>query len=212
MGRGAKVRTAVLAATLSELTATGYADLTVENIALRSGVHKTTVYRRWKDREALVTDAVADLAEITLPFDDTGDLDNDLRTFARRLVDWLAVPTGRAVLALLVSDAGRLPAVAESKRRFFAGRIAAMEPRIRAAVRWGQLPARHRPGCTAQDGDRSHLPPAAGHRATRWTRTSPTALSASHWSQPAPASSVTNDQILSRGREVSVGSRRGRRR
>ncbi len=146
MGRGAKVRTAVLAATLSELTATGYADLTVENIALRSGVHKTTVYRRWKDREALVTDAVADLAEITLPFDDTGDLDNDLRTFARRLVDWLAVPTGRAVLALLVSDAGRLPAVAESKRRFFAGRIAAMEPRIRAAVRRGQLPPGTDPG------------------------------------------------------------------
>ena len=61
-GRGPKIRAAVLAATLAELTETGYTALTVDNVARRAGVHKTTIYRRWKDREGLVADAVADRA------------------------------------------------------------------------------------------------------------------------------------------------------
>src|ERR1700722_5577062 len=56
-GRGPQVRAAVLAPTLAELTENGYAALTVDNVARRSGVHKTTIYRRWKDREGLVADA-----------------------------------------------------------------------------------------------------------------------------------------------------------
>ncbi len=146
VGRGAKVRSAVLAATLTELIAVGYAKLTVENVASRSGVHKTTVYRRWKDREALVTDAVTDLAATTLPLEDSGDVDSDLRAYARGLVRWLSSPIGRAALAILVSDAGRLPAMAATKQRFFRERISAAEPLVRAAVGRGQLPAGTDPG------------------------------------------------------------------
>ena len=58
--RGATVRANVLAATLAELAEAGYAALTVEAVADRAGVHKTTVYRRWRDREALVIDALTD--------------------------------------------------------------------------------------------------------------------------------------------------------
>jgi AcrR family transcriptional regulator len=50
VGRGPKVRAAVLAATLEELAAVGYAALTVDDVARRAGVHKTTIYRRWEDR------------------------------------------------------------------------------------------------------------------------------------------------------------------
>src|SRR6266496_6224804 len=82
-GRGPKVRAAVLAATLAELAGTGYAALTVENVARRAGVHKTTIYRRWKDRESLVTDAMTELAATQVPFPDTGDIDTDLRRLAR---------------------------------------------------------------------------------------------------------------------------------
>ena len=71
-GRGPKVRAAVLAATLAELTETGYAALTVDNVARRAEVHKTTVYRRWKDREGLVADAVAQLATSAALFRQAG--------------------------------------------------------------------------------------------------------------------------------------------
>jgi AcrR family transcriptional regulator len=139
--RGAKVRAAVLSATLAELTESGYAALTVEKVAYRSGVHKTTVYRRWKNRENLVTDAVIDMAATNLPMRDSGDIDADLRTFARSLVQWLNHPTGRAVLAVLRSDAARLPQVAQAKHRLFQDRFRRAEPLVRAAVERGQLPS-----------------------------------------------------------------------
>ncbi|MFD4764710.1 TetR/AcrR family transcriptional regulator, partial [Streptomyces sp. NPDC058439] len=43
------MRVAVLKATITELTKTGYAALTVEGVAQRAGVHKTTIYRNWRD-------------------------------------------------------------------------------------------------------------------------------------------------------------------
>ncbi|MEV3975004.1 helix-turn-helix domain-containing protein [Streptomyces sp. NPDC050698] len=46
-GRSARVRKAVLAATAAELSERGFAAMTIEDIAARSGVHKTTIYRRW---------------------------------------------------------------------------------------------------------------------------------------------------------------------
>ena len=57
-GRSARVREAVLNATFDELGEKGYAGLSMESVARRSGVHKTTIYRRWPNRDALVMDAL----------------------------------------------------------------------------------------------------------------------------------------------------------
>ena len=59
-GRSARVRSAVLAATLEVLVETGYDGMTVDAVAARAGVHKTTVYRRWPTKAALVAAAAAD--------------------------------------------------------------------------------------------------------------------------------------------------------
>ena len=139
-GRGPQVRAAVLAATLTELTEHGYAALTVDNVARRTGVHKTTIYRRWKDRESLVTDAMADLAATKVPFPDTGDIDTDLRRLARSFVAFLNSPTGKAVVAATLSDAGRIPEIAAAKRRFFEDRFRRARPVISGAIARGELP------------------------------------------------------------------------
>ncbi|MEU4828600.1 TetR family transcriptional regulator, partial [Actinomadura sp. NPDC023710] len=47
-GRTARTRAAVLAATQGELEEAGYAGLTLEKVAERSGVHLATLYRRWR--------------------------------------------------------------------------------------------------------------------------------------------------------------------
>jgi AcrR family transcriptional regulator len=140
-GRGPKVRAAVLAATLTELTENGYTALTIDNVARRSGVHKTTIYRRWKDRDSLVADAVIDLAAARVPFPDTHDIDADLRELARSLVRFFNSPVGKAVLAATLSDAARLPEIAEAKRRFFQDRFRRAEPAVAGAIARGQLPA-----------------------------------------------------------------------
>jgi AcrR family transcriptional regulator len=139
-GRGPKVRSAVLAATLSELTETGYAAMTIENVAQRAGVHKTTVYRRWQSRERLVADAVTELAGTRVPFPDSDDISADLRTLARSLVRFLASPVGQAVTAVMQSDAGRIPEVADAQRRRFEERYRQAEPVIARAIARGELP------------------------------------------------------------------------
>ena len=61
-GRTARTRRAVLEATVAELAAHGYGALTVERVATRAGVHKTTLYRRWGGKQGLVAEAVEGFA------------------------------------------------------------------------------------------------------------------------------------------------------
>jgi len=138
--RGAAVRTAVLTATLDELAERGFAALTMDNVATRAGVHKTTVYRRWPDRESLVTDAVLEVASQDFPVPDTGSLDDDLVTWLRTLGAWLGGQVGRPLVAMLTSDAARLPAIGDAKRAFFTTRVGVLAQRLEVAVAAGQLP------------------------------------------------------------------------
>ncbi|SEG63922.1 DNA-binding transcriptional regulator, AcrR family [Nonomuraea solani] len=141
VGRGAKVRTAVHAATLAELVEKGYAALTVENVAQRAGVHKTTVYRRWNDRESLLTDALAEHLAADIPIPDTGAIETDLRALAHGLVQSFASPTGQAVLAAMFTGAAHLPEIATARRRVFHDRLVRAEPVVTRAVERGELPA-----------------------------------------------------------------------
>src|ERR1700687_2350083 len=98
-GRGPRLRAAVLAATLEELTAGGFTALTIDNVARRAGVHKTSLYRNWKDRASLVAEALSENVAGGVPIPDTGSIETDLREYARSLIGWLTSPLGRAVLA-----------------------------------------------------------------------------------------------------------------
>lgn len=86
-GRSDDVVRRVLDAALVELARSGFADFRMEAIATRAAVNKTTVYRRWPNRVALVTALVErmriPLRENALP--DTGRLEADLlEAFERR--------------------------------------------------------------------------------------------------------------------------------
>src|SRR5579875_2521841 len=85
-GRTARTRTAVLAATLAELAERGYAELTVEQIAQRSGVHKTTVYRRWGGVDGLLVDALGEASADDWTAPDTGTLLGDLTAINAELL------------------------------------------------------------------------------------------------------------------------------
>jgi AcrR family transcriptional regulator len=68
----------ILDAALRSLVEAGYAGTSIEGVAVRAGVGKTTIYRRWESKEALVTAALRTLnEEIDLP--DTGSVRDDLR-------------------------------------------------------------------------------------------------------------------------------------
>jgi AcrR family transcriptional regulator len=77
----------VLDAAIVELAHSGYHGLRMDVIASRAAVNKTTIYRRWPSRVALVT-AVVERMRAPLrasPLPDTGRLETDLvEAFARR--------------------------------------------------------------------------------------------------------------------------------
>ena len=77
--RSEAARQAALDATVDLLLATGVEGVTFDEVAARSGVAKTTLYRHFGTKQAMVVAAASScLVEVTTP--DTGDLRTDLRT------------------------------------------------------------------------------------------------------------------------------------
>ncbi len=86
-GRSEQVVRRVIDAGIIELAHSGYAGFRMEGVASRAAVNKTTIYRRWPSRAALVS-ALVDRMRTSLrgsPLPDTGELENDLvEAFSRR--------------------------------------------------------------------------------------------------------------------------------
>ena len=138
-GRSARVREAVLAATAAELSERGFAAMAIEDIAARSGVHKTTIYRRWSTLSQLVADAAVEISATTVPIPDTGSIESDLREMARSIVALVTSESGGALVAALFSDAVRTPEVARLKREFYSARYELADIVVRRAVERGEI-------------------------------------------------------------------------
>jgi AcrR family transcriptional regulator len=132
-------RAAVFQATLAELGLRGYAELSLDAVAARSRVHKTTIYRRWRSRERLVAEAFMDLGERALEVPDSGDFERDARGLARSVAVTLSQPLGAAAVRAIASAAqtDERRAIA---RRFWLSRLVAVRPMVERAVQRGQLP------------------------------------------------------------------------
>ncbi|MFC8835596.1 TetR/AcrR family transcriptional regulator [Streptomyces griseoincarnatus] len=133
--RSAAADTAILAATRQALVDLGWSKLTLSDVAVRAGVAKTTLYRRWAGKNELVVDAVAELFdELTLP--DRGSLAADIEGVVLQFAAILARPEARSGLMAVVAEATRDEALRErvrasivdrQKRLVIAGRTRAQE-------------------------------------------------------------------------------------
>lgn len=104
-GRSARVVSEVLSATLEELAERGYAGLSVEAVALRAGVNKTTIYRRWPAKADLVGAALVSLRDDDPEPPDTGSLQGDLLEVLRHWSAQMVTPRRRALMhALLLGN------------------------------------------------------------------------------------------------------------
>jgi AcrR family transcriptional regulator len=75
--RSARADRAILDAALEEFADKGYEALSIERVAARAGVAKSTIYRRWPTKESLLVAAVKDLVRHIEPVD-TGQVHDDL--------------------------------------------------------------------------------------------------------------------------------------
>ena len=115
--RGATVVNAILAAVRAELAASGLEGLSVERVARRAEVNKTSVYRRYPTREALVAAAMEGLLDDFGSSPDTGSLRGDLIALFTPIAALAARPEGAALLRAAVSPAvdGDLGGLAASR-------------------------------------------------------------------------------------------------
>jgi AcrR family transcriptional regulator len=79
--RRARSDEAILAASRALLEERGVAGLTIEAVAERSGVAKTTIYRRWRDRDELALAVLVDSTDAVRTPPDVGDTRKELLTF-----------------------------------------------------------------------------------------------------------------------------------
>jgi AcrR family transcriptional regulator len=137
--RGEHVRRTVLAAAFEELAANGFEGATVAGVAKRSGVHETTVYRRWMTRENLFVAALLERSADAIPAPDTGSTRRDLLAIVREVIAYVCSPAGRSVLraaTLPVDDT-----YADARQAFWAGRLDALSPVVQRGIERGDLRA-----------------------------------------------------------------------
>ena len=146
-GRSARVRAAVIAATLAELVDRGYSGVSLDSVSTRAAVHKTTVYRRWRTKEALILDAMLEQAGQTVAVPDTGSLRGDLLELARRSAQIQTSPAGEAVVRAVAGEASGNPQMAAASRQFWTERLELDRTILQRARDRGEIgaKARHRP-------------------------------------------------------------------
>jgi AcrR family transcriptional regulator len=105
----------IRAAILSLLAEVGYGALTMDAVAAQAGVGKATIYRRWRTKEDLVVDTIAEISRAQVTPADTGTLEGDLREMLHTIVGVVTGPTGAATQALL-STVPHHPALAAAFR------------------------------------------------------------------------------------------------
>jgi AcrR family transcriptional regulator len=116
---------AILDATRRLLEERGFVGLTMEEVALRAGVGKTTIYRRWPTKGTLAFEAfmLEFLAQQPLP--DTGNLRDDLLASLRSWIRAVkGTVTGRTLVGL-IAEVQRDPELAEVWREKFVAPVRA---------------------------------------------------------------------------------------
>ena len=133
---------AVLTATLQLLSETGLSGVSIDAVARRSGVAKTTIYRHWPSRSALILDACSKLKPKS-ETPGTGNLKDDMTVLALNLAGRLRTARWATVLPSIIDAAERDPELADLHSRMHAEMTTAFRSVIERAQQRGEL-SRHR--------------------------------------------------------------------
>ncbi len=104
----------VLVATIEEYAERGWAGLTMDGVAKRAGVGKSTIYLRWTNKEDLLAAAVQRLATEVEPLD-TGSVRGDIEVLVSRLAQMHHTTVGWGMFRILIDVAGSGEAVAQMR-------------------------------------------------------------------------------------------------
>jgi AcrR family transcriptional regulator len=138
--RDARADRAILNTTLELIAERGVHGFRTEDVAVRAGVGKGAIYRRYRSKNELVTAAVVTLVgeEIALP--DSGSTRGDLLVLMREAVTLYRSSLPARLMPNLVGAMAEQPGLARAVREgFLAGRRAALCEVLRRGVERGDL-------------------------------------------------------------------------
>jgi AcrR family transcriptional regulator len=115
--RSARKRRAILAAATATFLQNGYLGTSMDEIASRATVSKQTVYKHFADKEALFRQVVTEIVDAIsdsnhdeiVGLQESGDVEADLRTLARRQLERVMQPQILQLRRLVIGESGRFP-------------------------------------------------------------------------------------------------------
>ena len=130
----------ILQAAVEELAEVGYGAFTIESVAARAGVARSTVYRHWPDRLLLIADAVETFHVQMVP--DLGDASPRERVelLVRHVAEVVVDSTFSRCIPALVEGAQRDPRLREFHHRYSADRRRELVAVIADGVAGGEFP------------------------------------------------------------------------
>jgi AcrR family transcriptional regulator len=133
-------RLVILTAAVEELAQAGYGGVTIESIAARAGVGKSTVYRHWPDKLALIADAFETFHEQMVP--DLGELPSRqaITVLLQHVAEVVIDSTFSRCIPALIEGAERDPRVRDFHHRYSASRRRAIIDLIARGAQAGEIP------------------------------------------------------------------------
>ncbi len=139
--RVARSRAAILAATAALLIEEGAAGITIEGIAERSGVAKTTIYRHWKSRSQLIFDGFESMLASPPSAPPAGPVRERLTVLLNGLVRGLTVSEWAPAVTALIDAGDRDPEIRTLLHDFLALRMSPCRDVLVEGVRTGEISA-----------------------------------------------------------------------
>jgi AcrR family transcriptional regulator len=135
-----EIQTAILDAARELLAEHGVHGLTVEGVAARAGVAKTTIYRRYRSKDELALAVLIDMVEHVAAIPDLDNTREELIAFVDRAVKILGKTLMGRVMQGLVSDLAAVPVLAQAFReRVVAARVAEVKRLVERGIARGDL-------------------------------------------------------------------------
>jgi AcrR family transcriptional regulator len=132
-------RNAILNAAFELLCERGFGGMTMDEIAVRAGVHSYAVHSNWRSRSELVAELLRYHSDEPPELPDTGELRADLTVVTGRLVE--TFHSLRVLVANAMGEASRDPELARELRLFVYSWQAMARRLVARAIERGELPA-----------------------------------------------------------------------
>jgi AcrR family transcriptional regulator len=136
--KGARNKNEIVSATTELLENVNYSSLTIEAVAARSGVGKTTIYRWWNHKSDLVFDAFLAKTETLFEFDLTKSIHENFVQQLLTLTSVLESGVGRAMLTVI---AEKKEVAAEFFQTYLAPRRSQTKKMLQTGIDKGEIGA-----------------------------------------------------------------------